>query len=137
VALVARTRVGPAARVEQESLLGAGRDFAQSGRHGRQKFESRRRQQTAQPELRNRRRGAREQQRARLGFGQSGQVGAVPVQQLVAAALATFTVDRHAGRAEVGQVAIDGPFRHLEFGRELGGREATVRLQVEQDGDEA
>lgn len=129
--------MGPPTGVEVEPLLGPGRHAAHARWDRRQQLQARCRQQPADAELTGHRRcGAAKQQRLDLAGRQAGETGAVPAHQSVATALATLAVDGHAGRTEVGQVAVDGADRDVELVGELLGGGRPAGLEHEQDTDE-
>ena len=75
----------------------------------------------AQPQLGRGPGHAGQEQGVRLVEGHPGEPGPVAVEQLVTAAAAAVGVDRHPGRAERLDIAVDGAYRDLELGRQLGG----------------
>jgi pimeloyl-ACP methyl ester carboxylesterase len=101
VALIARASVRPATRIEQKARFGARGHFAQAARHRREQFQPGRRQQTAQTKLRDWRGRASQEQCTRLVTGQAGEIGAIAIQELVAAPFAALTKDGHAGCAQI------------------------------------
>jgi hypothetical protein len=69
--------------------------------------------------------------------GHARQVGAVALQQRVAAVRAAVGVDRYPGRRERVHVPIDRADRDLELVGELTRGEASAALQQEQHGEQA
>jgi len=67
-----------------------------------------------------------EQQRPRLGSRQPGKARPVAVDETVPASRAGHAVDRHSRQGESLQVAVDGPYRHLELGGEPLRRAAAM-----------
>src|SRR5581483_11665080 len=62
--------------------------------------------------------------------------GAVAVDEPAAAVRAGLRVHGHARGAEGVEVAVDGPHRHLELGRELCGGHPAAGLEEQEEADQ-
>ena len=107
------------------------------GRQGGDQLEVHRRGRVLQPEVLRRSGQAGHEQGLRLARGQAGELGPPAVLELEAALAAAVAPDRHAGGAEVVDVAIDGAHRDLERGGERRGADPALVLQGEQDREQA
>lgn len=80
---------------------------------------------------------AERKQRLQLRLGQPGEVGAVAVEQVRAAARPPVGRDRNARRAQRVQIAKDRAPRNLEARGQVAGAQPAVGLQQQEDGKEA
>ena len=126
-------RMEPARGVEVEAFDQAGSAHSQLGRKRGQDLQPRGRHHGPEPELRRGSGQPGQEQRLGLVAGQAGQARAVAVDQLDPAMRTAFGIDRHAGRAERVDVAVDGPLADLELACEDGGRHPTACLQKEKE----
>src|SRR5436190_1106964 len=128
--------VEPFARVKVEPLDQSRGTGAQLGRERGQDLELRSRDDRAEPELRGGTREAGKEQGLGLLAGHPRQPRPIAVHQPDAAMGAAFGVDRDGRRTQRFDLAVDRPFRDLELGRELAGRQLAARLEEEQQRDE-
>ena len=127
----------PAARIEMEARAHPPRLVLPVGRQRREQLQLRVRHRVAEPELGRRSGQTREEQRLRLRRGQPGQPRSPAFEQRKAAVAADIGINRHPGRAELVDVAIDGADRDFElFGQRLGGHPAAA-LEQHHDGEKA
>ena len=127
----------PLARVEMEALDQTRRPDTKLRWQGREDLQLRRRDDGAQTELGGRPGQPGEEQRLGLFAGHPCQAGPIAIDQAETAVRATLGVDRDARRAQRLDIAMDGPFGHLELGRELGGGQLAACLEEEQERHEA
>ena len=127
----------PVDRVEMEALRDLLRAEAAALGQGGRELELRRQELVGEAELRRGARQARQEQRLGLVLGEAGELGAKAVEQLEAAARPAIGIDRHAGGAELLDVAIDGADRDLERRRQLVGGQPAAGLQHQQDRQQA
>jgi hypothetical protein len=129
-------RAEPARRIEMEARgdpLGRRRD---AGRQGGEQLQARRLQHVGEAELRGGPRQAGQEQRLGRGGREACEVRAVAVHQAEAARAAPLGVDRHAGRRQLVDVAMDGAFGNLELGGELARAQPPAGLQQHEDGEQ-
>ena len=103
------------------------------GKRGRQ-LAQRGRKLPADPQIGKGLGDAEHEQRAHLAFGQPCQVGAVAVEQRVAALRSRLAVDRHPRGAERVDVAVDGPLGDLQLPGELLCSHPAAGLEEHQKG---
>ena len=130
-------RSEPAGRIEMESLGDARCSRTELRRKGRQHLELGCAHHGAKSELCSWAGQARHEQRLRLVRREAGQPRPIAVDQTHSAAGTSLGVDRHAGLAQGVDVAVNRPNRHFELLGQLTGRQATTRLQEEQDVDQS
>ena len=130
-------RAEPARCVEVEALRDARCSRPELRREGGKDLELRGAHDRAETELRGRARQPRQEQPLRLVGREAGQPGPVAIHEADTAARSAFGVDRNAGLAQGIDVTVDGPDRDLELFGQLGGGQASARLQQEQQVNQA
>jgi hypothetical protein len=84
-------------------------------RQGGRQFQLRRRQQISEPKFCRRSRQPGEEEGRGFGRRQTGELGAIPVEELEPAIGTAIGIDRHICRTQLVDVAIDGPDGDLEL----------------------
>jgi hypothetical protein len=106
-------------------------------RHRGQQLVQRTLQRRAQAQVAGHLWAAEAEQRPRLRFGKTGEVGPEVVQEPDPPVAPALGVDRDAGRAERVEVPQDGPLRHLQPLGQLPGREPARALELQQNREES
>ena len=126
----------PAGGIEVEPLDDPRCAGPKLGRQGGHDLELRRGDDRAETQLRGGAGQAGEEQGLGLVGGHAGQPRAVAVDQADAAERTALGEDRHAGRAQLLDVAMHGPHRDLELAREFSRGQAASALEQQEQVDE-
>jgi hypothetical protein len=119
----------PARCIDVKALLRERGALREIGRECREQLELRRGEHRPEPEVADRARHSRGEQRLSLVRRKTGQAGPVAVDELDPAVVAGLGVDGHARGAECFEVPVDRPHRDFQLLGELLGRQRRrVRL---------